>query len=346
MSIFKRLKPASLLLATLINTPVWSANEANSQATAEKTARTEVYGEPYAASHLVKEGQRRLVVYRMAKDGSDKEVLTVFVNKQYQASLRPAAFTKLCATLDAFELAAVQRSVGQKPKAAGTSVPTRTELAGLQTRYFRVSAAPVNGGHLTEVPAEQANAELAGTREAIHTLSRVTASQNCEEAPGLNAAPKEAPKAPVVVPVVEPKPAAPAKTVMRFNFAADTLFAFGKSTRASMPLNGLRALDELEVKLRQQYKGITEVRVIGYADPIGNDLSNMRLSQQRADEVKNYLRSIGLTYVPIQSEGRGATELVATQCGRTPTPLAIQCHQPNRRVVIEVTGAQEVTTTK
>ena len=194
MSIFKTFKPACLLSALLICIPVWAANDDKSPVAPEKTVRTEVYGEPYAASHLVKEGQRRLVVYRMAKDGSDKEVLTVFVNKQYQASLRPAAFTKLCAAVDAFELAAVQRSAGQKPKAAGTPVPIRTELAGLQTRYFRVSAAPANGGHLTEVPAEQANAELAGTREAIHTLSRVTASQNCEEAPGLNAAPKEAPR--------------------------------------------------------------------------------------------------------------------------------------------------------
>ena len=74
MSISKTFKSACVLSAMLISVPVWAANEGNAQATAEKTARTEVYGEPYSASHLVKEGQRRLVVYRMAKDGSDKEV--------------------------------------------------------------------------------------------------------------------------------------------------------------------------------------------------------------------------------------------------------------------------------
>ena len=276
MSIFKHFKFACVLSVMLINIPAWAANDDKPQAGSEKAAKTEIFGEPYSATHLVGREQRRLIVYRMASDGGDKDVLSVFVNKQYQASLRPAAFTKLCAALDAFELDAVQRSVGKNANASGSLKTTKTQLGAMQTRYFRASATPINGLHLLEVAPEQANTELADTREAIHTLSRVTAGQNCEEAPGLNAAPTEVAKTPVAAPlpvVVEPKPEASAKTVMRFNFAADTLFAFGKSTRASMPIQGLRALDELEEKLRQQYKGITGVRVIGYADPIGNELS-------------------------------------------------------------------------
>lgn len=337
---------ATMALAGFIQSAL-AATSVQATETRQATGpRIDLFGEAFTQTRLLNQNQRRLIFYRPVDvAGQEKGVISILVNEQYHAALPHGSFTKLCADQESYTMAAAKRQVGMPAQNWTSSVVgLRAHVLPNQTRYFRTTGTRTGSQQLMEVDPALALEELKGTREAIHTQSRVTAAQSCEEGGLLTQAvevspiPDVASKAVVQVmdPVKQPN------TVNRFNFAADTLFAFGKATRESMPVQGLRALDELTHKLRQEYKSITEVRVIGHADPIGNELSNMRLSQQRADEVKNYLRSIGLTNVPIHSEGRGAKEMVALHCPTIATPVAIQCHQPNRRVVIEVTGEQEL----
>jgi OOP family OmpA-OmpF porin len=71
---------------------------------------------------------------------------------------------------------------------------------------------------------------------------------------------------------------------------------------------------------------------------LGSPDFNQRLSVNRANTVRQYLKTSGQISAPVTSEGRGARQLVETRCDRQPTRAAIACNQPNRRVVTEVTG--------
>lgn len=118
---------------------------------------------------------------------------------------------------------------------------------------------------------------------------------------------------------------------------ADSLFDFD---RYSIRPDSRHNLDELVAKL--EGVGYGQVIALGFADPIGTDKYNQRLSAQRAAAVKRYLVSKGIPAERIKSEGRGRTEEYASYktCGGLRKQKLIACLQPNRRVEITVT-AQE-----
>lgn len=137
----------------------------------------------------------------------------------------------------------------------------------------------------------------------------------------------------VVAPVAPPAPAA--VVPKRMQFSADSLFGFNQS--AVQPA-GRAALDSFS----QELKGSTysEVRVEGNTDRLGTSAYNQKLSQQRADAVKQYLvTSQGLDAGKVVATGRGETNPVTNpeDCkGNKATPKLIACLQPDRRVDVEV----------
>jgi len=158
------------------------------------------------------------------------------------------------------------------------------------------------------------------------------------------AEPKAAPPAPAPAPARAPAPApAPTPAAQKITLAADTLFDFDK---AVLRPEGRAALD----KLVNDIKGIKlEVIIaVGHADRIGSDAYNQRLSERRANAVKEYLVSKGVEANRVYAEGKGEkqpkTGDACKKMGRehrSNTKL-VQCLQPDRRVDIEVIG----TTTK
>lgn len=161
--------------------------------------------------------------------------------------------------------------------------------------------------------------------------------------PASTPAPTPAPKpvvakaaAPVVAPVAAaPTPPAPVRVV----FSADSLFDFDKS---DVKTPGKAHLDEFVMDLR----GVTydTIRVTGHSDRIGNDDYNMALSVRRAEAVKAYLVQTGrLPAAKITARGVDGSNPVTrpSDCPRTMTKAAlIVCLQPDRRVVVEVTGTK------
>ena len=137
--------------------------------------------------------------------------------------------------------------------------------------------------------------------------------------------------------------AAPAaKAAEKVTFSADMLFNFNKSTLKD---EGKAVIDELVSRLA----GV-DVEVIlttGYADRIGSDTYNQKLSAARAESVKAYLVSKGVDAKLIQTEGRGELDPVVN----CPDPSAkgqvknfrelVQCLAPNRRAVVEVVGTRQ-----
>ncbi len=118
-----------------------------------------------------------------------------------------------------------------------------------------------------------------------------------------------------------------------FTFSADALFAFGKSDLSDMTA-GREHLNHLSEKLQQMGK-IKRLEVRGYTDYLGDGAYNQRLSQQRAETVKRYLRARGVA-VPISAYGYGES-YPKVSCPRTGNRAAlIRCLAPNRRVEVEV----------
>ena len=146
------------------------------------------------------------------------------------------------------------------------------------------------------------------------------------------------PPAPVVARAASPPVFVP-PPVRRVSFSAESLFAFDRS---ELRPEGRIALDIFTKDLGgTQFDSIS---VVGHTDRLGSQGYNQKLSQQRADSVKDYLVSSGgVSASRIQSFGKGESmPLAKTQdCkGNSPSPSLIACLQPDRRVEVEVTGTR------
>jgi OOP family OmpA-OmpF porin len=147
--------------------------------------------------------------------------------------------------------------------------------------------------------------------------------------------------APVVVPPPAPAPApAPAPRLLKREvIAVDNDFDFDK---VSLNPAGKRTMDRFVSDLKGlNYERIT---VIGNTDRLGTESYNMKLSQRRADAVRNYLLQSGsIPASKIVATGAGESDhrTVPSDCvGTRATARLIECLQPDRRVDIEVHGSR------
>ncbi len=279
-------------------------------------ARIDVLGGVFTPLSNIGASQTRIVVYRTFNTQQLPGATGVFIQGQYHTSLVPGGYSQLCLPPGQFEVGARQFRVGQNARDSYDTV-TAIALPPAQTQYLTVvesSGRPV----MKPVTAAQALQELGATRLQMHTISRVTQAQNCE-----------AVAAPVVAPVVQPE---------QFILSTDTLFAFGRSDLNGLTASGRESLDMLTLRIRKDYASVDSVHVVGHADPLGSPAFNERLSINRANTVRQYLKTNGQISAPVTSEGKGARQLVETRCARQSTSAAIACNQVNRRVVTEVTG--------
>ena len=134
---------------------------------------------------------------------------------------------------------------------------------------------------------------------------------------------------------------APVKAAEKVTFSADMLFNYNRSVLKD---EGKAVLDDLVSRIA----GV-DIEVIlstGYADRIGSDKFNERLSLKRAEAVKAYLVSKGVDAQLIQTEGKGEADPVVN----CPNPSRngqiknfrelVRCLAPNRRAVVEVVGTR------
>jgi OmpA-OmpF porin, OOP family len=133
-----------------------------------------------------------------------------------------------------------------------------------------------------------------------------------------------------------PPPPAPAPQVQKITLAAKALFDFDK---AVLKPEGMAAIDsEIIAKLRDVQK-LELVLVTGHTDRIGSQAYNQKLSERRADAVRNYLVSKGVAKDKIETLGMGKTQPVpGVTCTMTAMKELIACLAPNRRVEVEVKG--------
>ncbi len=142
--------------------------------------------------------------------------------------------------------------------------------------------------------------------------------------PMMKPAPKPMAKAaPAPAPVMT-KPA----VLERVTFGSDALFAFDHYDLKPAARARLDALVQ-----RMHGARINAIHVVGYTDSIGTEKYNQKLSERRADSVRNYLIRDGVPADIITAEGRGKHDFVASN--RTAAGRA-----KNRRVEVEVDGSR------
>lgn len=141
------------------------------------------------------------------------------------------------------------------------------------------------------------------------------------------------PAAPLVPPTGPAKPAFEKVTIQ-----AEALFDFDK---AVVRPDGKKVLDDEVVGKMKQYPQVEVLLITGHADRIGSDKYNMKLSERRAEAVKNYLVSQGIDANRLETAAKGKSEPVVS-CDNIKGPAnrhnkkLIECLQPNRRVVVEI----------
>jgi OOP family OmpA-OmpF porin len=155
-------------------------------------------------------------------------------------------------------------------------------------------------------------------------------------APAPAPAPAVAPPPPPPPPPAPPPAPAPAPQVQKITLASKALFDFDK---AVLKPEGMAAIDsEIIAKLKDVQK-LELVLVTGHTDRIGTQAYNQKLSERRADAVRNYLVSKGVAKDKIETLGMGKTQPVpGVTCTMTATKELIACLAPNRRVEVEVKG--------
>ena len=154
-------------------------------------------------------------------------------------------------------------------------------------------------------------------------------------------APEAAP-APMVEPAPAPAPepvpaAAPCNPKLEtVTISAEKLFGFDK---AKLQDGSKPILDDAAAKI----KGNPEIQVVlvtGHTDRIGSAAYNLKLSERRANQVKDYLVSQGVDASRLKAIGKGKSEPVS-DCKGVKGKKLIECLAPDRRVVISAEGQTE-----
>lgn len=168
-----------------------------------------------------------------------------------------------------------------------------------------------------------------GSGECIRTsyFTAALAIQECD--------PDLIPKAPEPAPVAQPAPApepapAPTPVITKVSLEADAYFDFDKAT---LKQGGKDRIDAEITKLGQVE--LNSVIAIGHTDSVGPDAYNQKLSERRAQAVKDYMVSKGVAADRIQIKGEGESKPIAdnkTKEGRA----------KNRRVEVEFNATKKV----
>ncbi|MDB5815480.1 MAG: ompA family protein [Rhodocyclales bacterium] len=158
------------------------------------------------------------------------------------------------------------------------------------------------------------------------------------------AAPAPAPRA-EPAPVTPPPPVlTPVPSAEKVNIPSDALFAYDKAEISDI---GRDKLTDFSNRIKNI--NLEVITAVGHADRIGSDSYNQKLSEKRANSVKDFLISQGIPANRVYTEGKGKTQPVTGDTCKHIGPenrrnrKLIDCLGPDRRVELEAVGTRTPT---
>ncbi|EMH1276890.1 OmpA family protein [Enterobacter pasteurii] len=256
------------------------------------------------------ETRARIVIFRLARDQDTlaSKPLNIFLNGHLHTSLLPehqAVALSLCPGKK--ELSVVSGDVKNPLRAV-----EETPYLEPGTLYFYQVAADDQAKMVARwVDRDQAKQVLANVKVQMHMVSRVVDDKSCPT--GI------------------------------YSISSSALFKLNRNDRGGMLPGAAQTLQKLAERIGTDYKTLDKVIVKGYADPLGREEFNQRLSEKRAETIASLLIELGLPENVITSQGMGATHLLVDDCQSRnfKKKQLIECNQPNRRVEVEVYGTKQ-----
>ncbi len=260
---------------------------------------------PFAVPSL-KENQAVVVFYR--ENDFSNSVANIFIDGDYQSSLSHNTYSTstICANKHSFTSSLSNSNGYWNRKNGGTYI-----LPSHSVTYLKIGISKNQLPTLQEVPAEVAQEELKNLSLSTNTISRVVSAANCNEF-----------------------------IVDNMQIEASALFPINKSGYKDIQAKGKNDIKDFAQKTKSfDSNQITKIVVGGHTDPDGSDSYNLKLSQKRANTVRQILLKEGVT-LPIEAIGYGEKELKVATCSDTTSSKSerIRCNQPNRRVEVSVLG--------
>ncbi len=292
------------------NEPVTTAETA-AEAAVEPQSRIswQTFEATPLAQTAIAANQARIVFLRSGPTQDNAIPADVFINGRLHSAVLPGAYAEalVCAGQHQIELKS-RATAGIDP----ARVPSlKVDVKARQTAYVALGD-PRTPQALRTLQPNALPRDVTQLQRQNHAVSRVPAPTNCQ----------------------------PQET--RYNLASELLFRFGKSDVQDLLSTGEAEIIRLARKIREEHSNIESVQVIGHTDPMGARELNMRLSQQRAETVRNILIAAGLPAERISAKGVADSQLVVFDCAtkRLSRDEMLGCNQPNRRVEVLVRGLQ------
>ncbi|MCW1829094.1 OmpA family protein [Enterobacter asburiae] len=295
---------------TFFKTSLFAALFTSSALVMTPALAAENFGKTYQPVAPVGQTQTQVVYYRDASNTAGGAA-HIYVDNEFHDALLPGGFTAFCLAPGKHNLGAYQNDA---PQYRGKEQGYNVEMTGGQTYFVRVSHT------MNAVPEartrEQAEKDLAGLREQTHVLSRASSVEACNYLP--------------------------APQYKDYTLSGDVMFRFGQSSEKGVSAQGRQAVKDLVATIKRENVELKQIQVIGHTDAIGSDRSNYALGLKRAQTVRTMLAENGLPARLMSASSVGSSEPVVNDCAASSKKELIACNAPNRRVVVRVTGDQDV----
>lgn len=126
----------------------------------------------------------------------------------------------------------------------------------------------------------------------------------------------------------------PGPELIKMQISADGMFDFDKSEITNLRPGGVEKLNRVTTNLLSGGE-IVQLKIVGHTDRLGDDAYNMKLSQARAETIRQYLVAKNVPAERITAFGVGKSAPLV-ECNQNKRDEAlIRCLEPNRRFEIE-----------
>ena len=125
----------------------------------------------------------------------------------------------------------------------------------------------------------------------------------------------------------------PGPELIKMQISADGMFDFDKSEITNLRPGGIEKLNQVSTNLLSGGE-IVQLKIVGHTDRLGDDIYNMKLSQARAETIRQYLIAKNVPAEHITAIGLGKS-MPLVECNQNKRDESlIRCLEPNRRFEI------------